>query len=155
MPDARSVSPDTPREAQNDSGLSSDQIMPIPSMVGQGTDIVVVDDSHETRVTLRETLEDEGYSVATACTGREALALLRSPARPRLALVDLMMPIMDGWELTRAVRADRDLESLPLILITATEPDAAVRALADGFLKKPLAIDALLELVERYCPAPS
>lgn len=118
-------------------------------------DIVVVDDSHETRVTLRETLEDVGYRVATACTGREALVLLRSPERPRLALVDLMMPIMDGEELTRAVRADRDLGDLPLILITAMEPDPSVRAMADGFLRKPLALDALLELVARFCPAPA
>ena len=116
-----------------------------------GAPIVVVDDSHETRVTLRETLEDEGYRVATACTGKEGLELLRTRERPRLALVDLMMPIMDGGEMTRAVRADPALADLPLIIITAIEPDASVVALADEVLRKPLQLDRLLELVSRYC----
>ena len=113
--------------------------------------IVVVDDSHETRVTLRETLEDEGYLVETACTGKEGLELLRTHGRPRLALVDLMMPIMDGGEMTRRVRADPALADLPLIIISAIEPDAAVAALADEVLRKPLQLDRLLELVSRYC----
>jgi CheY-like chemotaxis protein len=112
--------------------------------------VLVVDDSHDTRVELRELLEDEGYSVITACTGREALAFLRGASPPALALVDLWMPIMDGAELAQWVRADPDLARLPLVLITAQAPAAEVRALVDEFLRKPFGREELLEVVERY-----
>jgi CheY-like chemotaxis protein len=112
--------------------------------------VLVVDDSHDTRVALRELLEDEGYVVSTACTGLEALQLLRSGKRPHVAIVDLWMPMMDGIELAQHIRSDPTLSDLPLILMTATRPVDDILAIADEFCPKPLSREKLLGVVERY-----
>src|SRR6185295_11285273 len=81
--------------------------------------VFVVDDDDDIRETLYGLLDDEGYEVAAFPTGREAFEALTGGARPRVILLDLMMPVMDGAEFRRAQLADPALAEIPVILITA------------------------------------
>src|SRR5919206_1695644 len=81
-------------------------------------EVLVVEDDFAIRETLRELLEDEGYRVAWAANGKEALARLHERA-PRVILLDLMMPVMDGWEFRVAQQRDPALASIPVVVISA------------------------------------
>lgn len=102
--------------------------------------ILVVDDVGDNREMYAEFLEYEGYQVAQARTGVEALALAQTVA-PALIVMDLSMPGMDGWEATRRLKADARMTSIPVLVVSAhalggTE-ERAREAGADGFLTKP------------------
>ncbi|MFL5262818.1 MAG: response regulator [Anaeromyxobacteraceae bacterium] len=114
-------------------------------------EVLVVEDDFAIRETLRELLEDEGYEVSWASNGREALELLAHRA-PRVILLDLMMPVMDGWEFRVAQQRDPALARIPVVVISADHGlDQKVAALAvDGWLAKPFELDALLTTVRRY-----
>ena len=107
-------------------------------------DVLVVDDEPDIRDTMRAVLEAEGYSVATACNGREALDTLRSGAPPKLVLLDLTMPVMNGYELLEHMKNDRNLSRIPVTVVSAicdlTPPPVPC-------LRKPFAVDALARLV--------
>jgi CheY-like chemotaxis protein len=127
--------------------------MDIPMVANEPTkgEVMVIEDDFAIRETLREVLEDEGYGVVWASNGQEALAQLRSHS-PRLILLDLMMPVMDGWEFRSAQRRDPALASIPVIVISADHAlDQKVSTLAaDGWLAKPFELDALLATLQRY-----
>lgn len=116
--------------------------------------ILVVDDDEDIRLAMSDTLEAEGYRVTLAADGKEALELLRGPApKPCLILLDLMMPIMDGWGFCAAQKQDPTLVSIPVIIVSA---DAHVKRKADeigvaGSMSKPVKIVDLLEVIERHC----
>ena len=81
----------------------------------------MVDDDPDIRDSLREVLEDEGYEVACVGNGREALDHLKTASpRPCVILLDLMMPVMDGWQFRREQKQDADIADIPLVVITAT-----------------------------------
>ncbi len=109
--------------------------------------VLVVDDDPDIRETLRDVIEAEGFPVASAANGREALAVLALGLRPSLVVLDLMMPAMSGWELLAAIRADRALADLPVIVMSASGARAAPAG-ATCFLQKPIELDALLELLQ-------
>jgi CheY-like chemotaxis protein len=96
-------------------------------------------------------LEIEGFAAFTASNGREALEYLRSHECPDLILLDLMMPVMDGWEFRREQQRDGDLADVPVIVLSALDQARAVDVEAMAVLKKPLDFDRLLEMVRRYC----
>lgn len=116
--------------------------------------VLVVEDDRDSRDTLRELLELEGWPVATARNGAEGLARMRE-LRPGLVLLDLLMPGMGGAEVCRRRAEDPSLSAIPVALITADldlapelrEPELVAR------LEKPLRIRELLALVERHCGA--
>ena len=114
--------------------------------------VLVVEDDQEIRDTLREVLEDHGYEVIWAENGAEALDRLRGALSPRLILLDLMMPVMDGWEFSKALRAEPRLAGIPVVIISADHGlEQKTSALAvDGYLAKPFHLDALLATVNRY-----
>lgn len=114
-------------------------------------EVLVVEDDFAIRETLRELLEDEGYHVVWASNGREALTQLRA-TRPSLILLDLMMPVMDGWEFRTAQQRDPTLAGIPVIVISADHAlEHKVSSLeVEGWLAKPFELDALLAAVERY-----
>ncbi len=118
-------------------------------------DVMVVEDDYAIRETLRELLEEEGYRVTQASNGAEALARLRTMGPPRLILLDLMMPVMDGWEFRRAIRGDERLAEIPVIVLSADHAlEQKIATLAvQGYLPKPFELDALLRTVERYTSA--
>src|SRR5205814_8831977 len=84
--------------------------------------ILVVDDDPDIRDSLREVLEDEGYDVSCVGNGREALDHLKAASpRPCVILLDLMMPVMDGWQFRREQKKlEPELANIPLVVITAT-----------------------------------
>jgi CheY-like chemotaxis protein len=111
--------------------------------------VLVVDDNPEIRSSLKEVLEEEGYRVAGVADGREALDYLRTEERPQLILLDLMMPVMDGWQFRAEQRKNPTLASIPVIVISAMA-DAAGDIGAERVLSKPLSPEVLLGAVERY-----
>jgi CheY-like chemotaxis protein len=110
--------------------------------------ILIVEDDEPVRDAMRDILEDEGYSITCAVNGEEALRVLAADPRPRLILLDLMMPVMNGWELLRALRASATLAGIPVVVLSSlsgAEAPAGVPA-----VKKPISVQALLRLVEDY-----
>jgi CheY-like chemotaxis protein len=116
-------------------------------------DILLVEDDASIRDTLRELLEDEGYRVLGAENGVEALRQLRSCA-PHVILLDLMMPVMDGWELRKELQQDSALARIPVVIVSADHMlDQKVGALAaQAYLAKPFELEALLSTIRRLCP---
>jgi CheY-like chemotaxis protein len=120
-----------------------------PTEAARGRHILVVDDEAIIRDTLGELLEIDGYVVETARDGLDALQHLRQH-RPGILVLDLMLPVLDGWDVLRTCRADPTLADLPVIVMSA-RPDVAesVRELGvQACLTKPFEFDELLEAVE-------
>jgi CheY-like chemotaxis protein len=121
---------------------------------GPGLDcrVLVVEDDEATLEAVAELLEGEGVSVCKARNGREALERLRQGAVPGLMIVDLMMPVMDGWELCRRIAADEGLAGIPIAIVTAAAAIGRmpVRRNDAGFFTKPVNYRHLLEVVRRY-----
>lgn len=113
--------------------------------------ILVVEDDEDIRETLQQVLETEGYSTAGAANGAEALGALLSDRMPCLVLLDLMMPIMSGPELLSRMRQDPRLASIPVIIVSAWAQEAEKTSGAQGFLKKPVDLEALLEVAGQFC----
>jgi CheY-like chemotaxis protein len=109
-------------------------------------DILIVDDDLEIRDTLSELLHEEGYSVATAKNGHEALFLLRERIVPRLILLDLMMPVMNGWQFRQEQQRDPLLRGIPVVVISATRAPAIDAA---EILTKPIDLEVLLGAAKR------
>lgn len=111
--------------------------------------ILVVEDDVEALDALTELLEGRGYSVCRALNGKEALdRATRNPA-PCLILLDLSMPVMDGWEFLRHQRSKPEIAQIPVVVITALV--SAIPTGTQGLVTKPIKIDKLLSLVQRYC----
>jgi CheY-like chemotaxis protein len=114
--------------------------------------VLVVDDDRDIRETLQELIEDEGYEVATARNGAEALDRVRD-VRPGLIVLDLFMPVMDGAEFRRRQLADPAIAEIPVVVVSAAagldERVAAMRAA--GHFEKPLRLDDLLAVISRFC----
>ena len=116
--------------------------------------ILIVDDDADNRDSIGEALESEGYRVAGAANGAEALSLLRNKLlRPDLILLDIMMPVMDGWAFRAEQRNDPEIASIPVVVFTAygVPKDIAEQLQAVGFLKKPPRLNDLLSAVSRVC----
>lgn len=110
--------------------------------------ILIVDDEAEIRDSLQELFELEGYAVATAANGAQALALLERDEHPCVVLLDLMMPVMDGGELVGRMRGDPALAEIPVIVVTSDASRAPEGVTA---MKKPVALDRLLREVRARC----
>jgi CheY-like chemotaxis protein len=111
--------------------------------------VLVVDDDAPVLDSLSQVLRGEGYTVISAQSGRDALAYLRTKPHPDVAILDLMMPVMDGWTLASAIRAEPSLARTPLIIMSASGERGLSRApVAMGYLAKPIHLDQLLSLVE-------
>jgi CheY-like chemotaxis protein len=113
--------------------------------------VLIVEDDDDLREMMAHMLTLEGFDAATVANGREALDYLQNAARPRVILLDLMMPVMDGWEFRRQQKADPDLAPVPVIVLSALDQVRASAVDAAAFLKKPLDFDRLLELVREHC----
>jgi CheY-like chemotaxis protein len=114
------------------------------------TRVLVVDDEHDIRETLADVLTAEGYSVQTAANGQEALDVVQR--RPvDVVLVDLMMPIMDGWTFFSRVRHDPKTATLPIVAVSAMPVEDEPRFTAR--LRKPFDLKTLLDTVSGLCPA--
>jgi len=122
-----------------------------PAM-GSGT-VLLVEDDEDIRASVAEILRDEGFQVVGAADGDDALRYLRSAAEPpRLILLDLMMPVMDGWEVAGRMHDEERLSTIPVCVVTAT-PEWAPSDSA-CVLRKPIDVDALLAVVRENCSDP-
>jgi CheY-like chemotaxis protein len=116
--------------------------------------ILIVEDDLDVARLLGEVLEAEGYRTDIAANGYEALDhLQKNNHRPDLILLDMMMPVMDGWKFREEQRKLPAFASIPVVTVTA-DSDARGKAAsiqAAGYVAKPLSIDTLLDEVERIC----
>lgn len=114
--------------------------------------ILLVEDNEMNRDMLARRLQRRGYTVACATDGLQAVELARQ-LRPGLILMDLSLPIIDGWEVTRRIKADPNLSHIPIIALTAhampEEEQSARAAGCDEFDTKPVDFQRLLEKIER------
>ena len=113
--------------------------------------ILVVEDNDDVREMMAVTLELEGHEVSTAANGRDALNQLRAGHRPCVILLDLMMPVMNGWEFRQAMENDPSLKSVPVVIVSAATAELIHGAQAAAYLPKPLDIEELLHVVGGFC----
>ena len=113
--------------------------------------VFVVEDDVDTRDMLGRFLELEGYHVELASNGKQALERLNAGVHPCVILLDLMMPIMDGWQFRRQQVQDRDLAEIPVIVVSAAGKERIAEIDANAYLSKPVDLEKLLERVTQYC----
>jgi CheY-like chemotaxis protein len=124
--------------------------------MGENKMILVVDDDLDIREALAAVLESAGYTVQLAENGKAALEALGKGPLPSLILLDLMMPVMDGWQFREHQRESETLRSIPVVIISAggKVEEKAENLDAAGWLRKPLTIPVLLAEVQRALSAP-
>jgi CheY-like chemotaxis protein len=110
--------------------------------------VLVVDDEQGMLDVMRFVLESEGFDVETARNGREALERLRTGFRPALLLLDMMMPVMSGWEFLDEVARWSSLKPPPIVVLTAGGSTEVLGAAE--VLRKPYDLEVLIDAVERY-----
>jgi CheY-like chemotaxis protein len=123
--------------------------------------VLIVEDDAALREALSDALSDEGFSVAAAADGLEALELLLLAANPNpsVILLDLTMPRMNGWQFRAAQQTDDRISAIPVVVLSAA-PHLAEEAESLGLpqgscIRKPVPLDNLLAIVTRYCESSS
>jgi CheY-like chemotaxis protein len=117
--------------------------------------VLVADDEFDLAETLQAILQGEGYSTDTCSDGRSTLEAIKQK-RPDLLLMDVMMPLMSGYEVLKVMKQTPGMDSIPVVLMSA----AATRLNPadfrwDGFLKKPFTLDTILKTVEGLIGSPN
>lgn len=116
-------------------------------------DVLIIEDSANIRDAMSALLGLRGYQVQVAGNGEEALALLHDGPLPGIILMDLMMPVMDGWAFLEAKERDPRIAAIPVIVnstVSTFRPLRNRRALV-AVLEKPVDMEQLLGVLERYC----
>jgi DNA-binding response OmpR family regulator len=120
--------------------------------MGETKCVLVVDDHPPTLQLIRSSLEGQGLRVRTAMNGAAALLAI-DEERPDLVILDVMMPVLDGFQTLDALQSSEETRDLPVIMLTARSSDRDVahgwRSGVTSYLTKPFSIDQLLKLVER------
>jgi CheY-like chemotaxis protein len=125
---------------------------PLQSISAAGRTVLLVDDDEDTRAALGELLEEHGYHVAPASNGQEAHDYLLSHPRPSCMVLDLWMPVMDGWTLAAEVEQGR-LPTVPMMVITAAESHWGYPIHPRYVLRKPLDSGKFLGMVDALAAA--
>jgi len=121
------------------------------TVAGHFASVLLVEDDADIREAVSAVLEAEGYTVLTAENGEQALAILER-GQPCVVLLDLMLPVMSGWEFMKVVKGNRRFDDLPVVVVSAY-----TERMAEGVrrvLKKPLDVAQLLGAVAEYCCCP-
>ena len=117
--------------------------------------ILVVEDQEDNRRILRDLLTSAGYEIIQAENGEEALAAA-ARERPGLILMDIQLPVLDGYEATRRIKADPALRAIPVIVVTSYalsgDENKARAAGCDAYVTKPFSPRALLAKIREYVP---
>ena len=113
--------------------------------------VFVVEDDPDTREMIGRFLELEGFTVIFAANGKQALERLGAGASASVILLDLMMPVMDGWEFRRQQIRQARLAQIPVIVVSAAGRERIEQLHADHYLTKPLDLEELLQTVTRLC----
>jgi CheY-like chemotaxis protein len=113
--------------------------------------VFVVEDDVDTRDMLKRFLELEGFHVEMAANGQQALDRLHAGVQPCVIVLDLMMPVMDGWQFRHRQVQDQALAAIPVIVVSAAGRNRITDVDADAYLTKPVDLDQLLDRVNQYC----
>jgi CheY-like chemotaxis protein len=114
-----------------------------------GKIVVLIDDDEDVREILRDFIEDLGYQPVVAANGQEGLDAIRGLSeRPCVILLDLMMPVMDGWQFLQVIGADAALSDIPIVISTSA-PDRA--PVGPPVLAKPVDLEDFLAELRRHC----
>lgn len=111
--------------------------------------MLVVEDDADIREMLGELLQDEGYDTVLAKDGQQALELLATIPRPCLVLADLVMPVMDGWQLLNALSRDDRFATIPVLIMSGASP--AHFPAERTVIKKPADVSMLMQIVHEHC----
>jgi CheY-like chemotaxis protein len=117
--------------------------------------LLLVDDDDDLRVSLAEALEDAGFSVLQAENGQRALTVLESE-RPDVVLLDLLMPVLNGWQFCQAKDQNPATAAIPVIAMSAAvskDPGSPYYIDVDDFIAKPVELDELLDKIARVTKA--
>ena len=121
------------------------------------TTILIVEDNEMNRDMLSRRLVRKGYAVVIAVDGAMSIDVARAES-PDLVLMDMSLPVIDGWEATRRMKADASLKHIPVIALTAhamsSDRDKAIEAGCDDYDTKPIDLTRLLGKIESLVPAP-
>jgi CheY-like chemotaxis protein len=114
--------------------------------------VLVVEDDLDTREMLERFLELEGFAVRTAANGEAALASLQREGRPSVILLDLMMPVMNGWQFREAQQQQPHLADIPVVVVSAAGASSQLPPIqVDAWLPKPVDFDRLLDTIGTLC----
>jgi chemotaxis family two-component system sensor histidine kinase/response regulator PixL len=113
--------------------------------------VAIIEDDTEFRNMLRELLEEEQYRVVALGNGAEALEALRGDALPNVILLDVSMPVMDGFDFLRYRNDDPKLSAVPVVLVTNAKPHERPTIGVNDVVRKPIDIDEILFAIKRYC----
>lgn len=115
--------------------------------------VLIVEDDRDTRDMLERFLQLEGFDVRTAPNGEAALQSLQTAGTPCVILLDLMMPVMNGWQFREEQSRRPELCKIPVVVVTAAGARSDIPAIeADGWLSKPVDFDKLLATIGSFCP---
>lgn len=121
--------------------------------------ILIVEDNNDIREVMEEALSTEGFVVDSARNGKEALALLKTTDEPTLIFLDLMMPIMNGWEFLDAMKADAKFAKHKVVTVSAVNATESVEdptpLKTAGKIQKPMSLETLWAEVKKHCVLPS
>jgi DNA-binding NtrC family response regulator len=112
--------------------------------------VLVIEDDHDIRVSLRETLESEGFYVFSAANGIDGMATLKRIKRPDVIILDQNMPLMNGDQFLEIKSKDPDIASIPVIVMSAVPCRVAHLDVKD-FVSKPVDLDRLLRAIRKLC----
>jgi len=115
--------------------------------------VLVVEDDRDLRESLADALRLEGYEVVCAEHGEAALPHLATGARPFVILLDLMMPVMDGWTFRQELLKDSELAKIPVVVMTAATASRVATVTADSVLFKPLEMGAVVGIIQGHRPS--
>jgi CheY-like chemotaxis protein len=116
--------------------------------------ILIIEDEPDIREITKLFVHMQGHQAITAENGKEAMDLLEKGERPCLILLDLMMPVMDGWAFAEEISHNESLNQVPIVVVTAFADDVQAIKNARAILKKPVGAAQLKKIVESYCGKP-
>jgi CheY-like chemotaxis protein len=117
--------------------------------------VLLVEDDYDVRDTLQDLLESEGFDVVPAANGKQAIDFLRDakPGGDFIVVLDLMMPMVSGWEVLELLTRDARLARIPVIVLSALATERPPRA--QEFVRKPFTMQALVSSIRNWFPRPS
>lgn len=122
------------------------------SKATRGHAVLVVEDDPDVRQSIAEVLADNDYLPVLAGNGEEAFAQLHARKEPPcVILLDLMMPVMDGWEFRRQQRANPRLANIPVVVMSAIDGDRLLEIEPVAAFRKPLAFNQVIDFLQRIC----
>ncbi len=112
--------------------------------------ILVIEDNKEIQSSIQDALVDSGYNVFTADNGKEGLLILSQMPPPCLILLDLMMPLMNGWEFIEEINKNIIYSNIPIVVVSALGNKSGISD-NHAYLEKPIDLDCLLQTVAKHC----